>query len=244
MAPDPTIAIAFVAGFVSFVSPCVLPLVPGYLAYMSGVGTGEDVARTHPVVLATCFVLGFTAVFVALGASATLLGAFLRDNQTLFVRAGGIFLIFLGLVFMRALRVPWLERERRFHPRPGAGVWGSAMLGAAFAFGWSPCIGVTMAAVLTMAAGRGAGGGPAEGALLLAFYSLGLGVPFILAGIGTARVTGVVTWFRRHARGVNVASGLLLVAVGILFLTDRLFQISVWMQESFVAWGLDFWSAF
>jgi len=241
---DPTAPLAFVAGLVSFLSPCVLPLVPGYLSYMSGIGaTGDGTRRTvNTGAVALTFVLGFTLVFVALGATATYLGTFLRDNQTEFARIGGVLIILMGLVFMGAIKVPWLYREARFHPSPGAGLSGSLVLGVAFAFGWSPCIGATMGAVLTMAAGRGSTGGPVEGALLLAVYSLGLGLPFILSGLGVSKLTGAVKWLRTHTRTVNLVSGILLVAVGLLFVTGDLFRLSIWMQKTLTAVGLDFWS--
>ena len=240
---DPTVPIAFLAGLVSFLSPCVLPLVPGYLSFMSGYGAGEPArsgARSASAALA--FVAGFTAVFVALGASATLLGSLLRGNRELLTRAGGVFIIVLGLVFMGAIKIPSLYREARFHPTPRAGLWGSVLLGGAFAFGWSPCIGATMGAVLTMAAGNAATGGPLEGAMLLAVYSLGLGLPFVLAGLGIARLTGALSLLRRHVRTVNLVSGVLLIAVGALFVTDRLFELSAWMQQALIAADLDFWS--
>ena len=245
--PDPSAPIAFVAGLVSFLSPCVLPLVPGYLSYMSGLSTGEEgkVQRSFaPILAAVTFVAGFTLVFVALGATATLLGATLRDNRDILTRIGGVFIILMGLVFMGVLRIPFFYREARFHPSPGAGFFGSFTLGAAFAFGWSPCIGATMGAVLTMAAGRGTSGGPGEGAFLLFVYSLGLGLPFVLAGLGVSRLTTAVGWLRKHTRAVNLASGILLVAVGYLFLTDQLFEISIRMQKTFTALNLDFWSSF
>lgn len=182
---------------------------------------------------ALAFVAGFTAIFVALGASATLLGSVLRDYQEVLSQVGGVLIIALGLLFIGVIKVPWLSRERRFHPTPGAGLWGSAVLGAAFAFGWSPCIGATLGAVLTMAAGGSVAGGPAKGALLLAVYSLGLGVPFILAGLGVTRLTGAVRWLRRHTRAINLASGALLVGVGLLFVTGQFFQMSVWFQRTF-----------
>jgi cytochrome c-type biogenesis protein len=187
-------------------------------------------------------VLGFTLVFVALGATATLLGSFLHDHQQAIARVGGVLIVLMGLVFIGVLKVPWLYREARFHPTPGAGLWGSLVLGAAFAFGWSPCIGATMGAVLTMAAGRGTTGGPAEGAFLLAVYSLGLGLPFILSGLGVSRLTGAVKWLRARTRTVNLVSGALLIAVGILFITGDLFRLSIWMQKTFTALNLDFWS--
>jgi cytochrome c-type biogenesis protein len=243
---DPTVPIAFVAGLVSFLSPCVLPLVPGYLSYMSGLGAAEATTRRSlkTGAVAVAFVLGFTAVFVSLGATATALGSLLADYRSEITRLGGVVIIAMGLVFMGVLRLPWLYREARFHPTPHAGLWGSAVLGGAFAFGWSPCIGATMGAVLTMAAGTAASGGPAEGAFLLTIYSLGLGVPFVVAGLGVSRLTAAVTWLRRHTRTVNLASGALLVIVGILFVTGRLFELSIWMQRGFTSAGLDFWSSF
>jgi cytochrome c-type biogenesis protein len=240
---DPTVPIAFLAGLVSFLSPCVLPVVPGYLSFMSGYSAGDSVpSPKRSAAVALAFVAGFTAVFVALGASATLLGSLLRGNRELFTRAGGLFIIVLGLVFVGAVKLPWLYREARFHPTPRAGLWGSVILGGAFAFGWSPCIGATMGAVLTMAAGNAATGSVLEGAGLLAVYSLGLGLPFVLAGLGVARLTGVLTVLRRHIRAVNLVSGVLLIALGALFVTDRLFELSAWMQQAMTAADLDFWS--
>jgi cytochrome c-type biogenesis protein len=243
---NPTFPIAFVAGLVSFLSPCVLPLVPGYLSYMAGVGTGEaGRARSLPAAaVAGTFVLGFTLVFVALGATVTVLGSFLKDHQLLFARVGGVVIIGLGLVFMGLLKIPFLYREARFHPTPGAGFWGSLVLGGAFAFGWSPCIGATMGAVLLMAAGQSVSGGPGKGAVLMATYSLGLGLPFLLAGIGVSHLTKAVAWLRHHVRTINLISGALLVGVGLLFLTGQLFQLSIWMQKAFTAGHLDFWKGF
>jgi len=233
---DPSAPLAFAAGLLSFLSPCVLPLVPGYLSYMSGITADPAEGRRLPAWLVACtFVLGFTLVFIALGATATLLGSLLRENQKLLAQAGGLLIIVMGLIFMGAIKVPWLYREARFHPSPNAGLWGSVVLGAAFAFGWSPCIGATLGAVLAMAAGRGLSGGPAEGAFLLAMYSLGLGVPFILAGLGVSRLTSALAWFRRHVRTVNVVSGVLLIAVGLLMLTGQFFQLSIWLQKTFPA---------
>lgn len=243
---DPNVPIAFAAGVVSFLSPCVLPLVPGYLSYMSGMSSQEegDARTLHPAIAALAFVAGFGIVFVALGASATLLGETLRENRRLLARIGGVFIIGMGLIFMGIIKIPWLNREARFHPTPKAGLWGSVTLGSAFAFGWSPCIGPTMAAALAMAAGSSSIGGPAEGAFLLGVYALGLGLPFVLAGLGISRLTGAVQWLRRHIRAVNVVSGALLIVVGYLFVTEQLFQLSIWMQRTFTEGGLDFWSEF
>jgi cytochrome c-type biogenesis protein len=223
----------------------VLPLVPGYLSYMSGLGAAEEDSRRRAArtgLVAVVFVLGFTSVFVVLGATATLLGSLLSDNQRAIARVGGVVIIVMGLLFMGVIKVPWLYREARFHPTPGAGLWGSAVLGAAFAFGWTPCNGTTLGLALTMAAGRGATGGPGEGAFLLAVYSMGLGLPFIIAGFGVSRLTGTVSWLRRHTHTVTVASGALLVLVGILFATGEMFHISIWMNKTLTSAHLDFWS--
>ena len=244
MAADPSIPLAFAAGLVSFVSPCVLPIVPGYLSYMSGLEVAEeDKGGISTGIVALGFVLGFTAVFVSLGASATLLGSFLRDYQRELTIASGILIIFMGLVFMGALKIPFLYQERRFHPTTKSGFWGSTVLGAAFGFGWSPCIGATLGAVLTMAAGGSGEGGPAEGALLLAVYSLGLGVPFLLAGIGFSRLSGVLGWLRKRTRAINLASGVLLIVIGVLFVTDQFFRMSAWMQRELAEANVDFWTS-
>lgn len=240
---DPGPLAAFLAGLISFLSPCVLPLVPGYVSYMGGFGAGEvEVSPRRRTLDATRamsgFVGGFTLVFVALGATATLLGSFLSDYETVFLRVSGVLIILLGLVFMGVLKVPFLYREARFHPTPKAGFWGSVTLGAAFAFGWSPCIGATLGPILTMAAGRG-DAGVGRGAGLLAIYSLGLGIPFILAGLGVTHLTGAVKWLRTHTRAVTLVGGLFLVAMGVLFVTDQVFQISIWMQKAFDAIGLE-----
>jgi cytochrome c-type biogenesis protein len=243
---DPTVPIAFAAGLLSFLSPCVLPVVPAYLSYMSGVGTAEAVAR-RPLrtgAVAAAFVLGFSAVFVPLGVTATALGSLLAAYRFDIARIGGVLIALMGLAFMGVLKVPWLYREARFHPTPGAGLWGGAVLGSAFAFGWTPCIGLTLGTALTMAAGRASAGGPGEGALLLGAYSLGLGLPFVVAGLGFSRLDRAVAWLRRHARAVNVASGCLLVAVGVLFVTDQLFRISIWVNRAMATSGLDFWLTF
>ena len=240
---DPGPFAAFFAGIISFLSPCVLPLVPGYVSYMSGLGAAEaDYSARRRTIDATRamsgFVLGFTLVFVALGATATLLGSFLSDYEVLFMRISGVFIILLGLVFLGVLKVPFLYREARFHPTTKAGFWGSVTLGAAFAFGWSPCIGATLGPILTLAAGRG-DGNVGEGAGLLAIYSLGLGVPFILAGLGVSHLTGAVKWLRTHTRTITLIGGVFLIAMGLLFLTNQVFQVSIWMQRLFDAIGLD-----
>ncbi|HWC12964.1 MAG TPA: cytochrome c biogenesis protein CcdA [Actinomycetota bacterium] len=230
--------LAFGAGALSFLSPCVLPLVPGYVSYMSGLGGTETEARSprRAGLMALLFVAGFTTVFVPLGVTASLLGSFLDQNRVLFTRIGGAFIILMGLVFLGVIKIPLLYREARFHPTPNAGSLGSFVLGLAFAFGWSPCIGPILGASLTLAAGQD----PSRGALLLLFYSLGLGVPFVLAGLGIARLTGVVAALRRHTRVLMTTSGVLLIVMGLLFMTDSLFRMSIWIQRGFDRLGLDF----
>jgi cytochrome c-type biogenesis protein len=240
---DPGPIAAFLAGLISFLSPCVLPLVPGYVSYMGGLSAGDvelsPRRRTLDATRAMAgFVGGFTVVFVALGATATILGRFLSDYEDIFLKVSGVLIILLGLVFLGVVKIPFLYREARFHPSAKAGFWGSATLGAAFAFGWSPCIGATLGPILAMAAGRG-DGSAAQGAGLLAVYSLGLGVPFILAGLGVTRLTGAVKWLRTHTRTITWVGGVFLIGMGILFLTDRVFEISIWMQRLFNAVGLE-----
>ena len=239
---DPGVFAAFFAGLISFLSPCVLPLVPGYVAYMSGLGAGEagDAGRRRidATRAMSGFVLGFSAIFVALGATATLLGDFLREYKDVLTRLSGVIVITLGLVFLGVLKIPFLYREARFHPTPTAGFWGSVTLGGAFAFGWSPCIGATLAPILAMAAGDG-DGGAGRGALLLGIYSLGLGVPFVAAGLGASHLTGAVRWLRKRSRGITLVGGAFLIGMGLLLVTDRVFELSIWMQKAFDAIGLE-----
>jgi cytochrome c-type biogenesis protein len=233
--------VAFGAGIVSFLSPCVLPLVPSYLSMMSGVGTAELTMATKPdqkrLVRSTLlFVAGFTAVFAVLEASATGLGDTLQAHQqTLDVIAGGL-IIFAGLIFAGLLRPAWLLRERRFHVAPSQlGTWAAPVMGMAFAFGYTPCIGPALASVLALAADGNTLG---RGEAMLVVYSLGLGVPFVLAGVGFARLTGVFSFVRRHTRVINVVSGLLLAALGVLLVTDNLHILSTWASDLLSAIGL------
>lgn len=218
-------AAAFAAGFVSFVSPCVLPLIPGYLSFVSGVGFDELGARSRRVATTTAlFVLGFGLMFVALGAGAAWFGnALLVHRRTLEIVAG-IFIVFAGIVYAglpvprallseRRVRVP-IDRSNQFAP---------LLTGVAFAIGWTPCIGPTLAAILALAAG---GGHPEQGAVLLGVYSLGLGVPFLLFGLLFTRALGLVAALRRHWRLVSVASGALLVTFGVLLATGTLVRLT------------------
>jgi cytochrome c-type biogenesis protein len=217
-------AAAFAAGFVSFVSPCVLPLIPGYLSFVSGIGFDQLGARPRRVVAATAlFVLGFTAMFVAFGAGAAWFGSALLRNRRSLEIAAGVFIALAGLVYAGVPLPRALLAERRPElPRRGGAVT-PALAGVAFALGWTPCVGPTLAAILALAAG---GGHPAQGAVLLGVYSLGLGVPFLLFGLLFTRTLSLVGALRLHWRAVSLASGALLVAFGVLLATGELVRLT------------------
>ena len=217
------LVIAFAAGVVAFTSPCVLPLVPGYLSFVSGVGFDELGSRPRTVVRSTAaFVAGFTAMFVALGAGAAWFGNALLENRRALEIAAGVFVILAALTFVGTPLPGFLSRELRLRPG-GAGLPAAALLGVAFAVGWTPCVGPTLAAILTLSAG---GESPSEGAILLAAFSLGLGLPFLAFGLVFTRSLGLVGWFRRHRRVVSLASASLLAAFGVLLITGQLVEMT------------------
>jgi cytochrome c-type biogenesis protein len=241
MTADITIFAAFLAGVASFLSPCVLPLVPPYLVYLAGT-TLERLAGAEPVrvvrrdvvAAAGLFVLGFTTVFVALGASASVIGAVVRAYSDLFATLAGVAIIVMGLHFLGLTRIDLLMREKRMTmPRP-VGLWGAYVMGLAFAFGWTPCIGPILAAILAVAASQST---VAKGAGLLAIYSLGLGVPFMLAAIAIEPFAGFIGLFRAHLAKVEKVMGGLLVLTGIAFLTGFVTQASFWLLEAFPVLG-------
>jgi cytochrome c-type biogenesis protein len=217
-------AVAFAAGFLSFTSPCVLPLVPGYLSYVSGVGVDELGAQPRRVTVTTAwFVAGFAAMFVALGAGAAWFGSALLEHRRSLEIVAGSFVVFAGLTFagvglpvrlLREVRLPW--------PR-GGGPITPALAGVAFAIGWTPCVGPTLAAILALSAG---GASPAQGAVLLAVYALGLGVPFLGFGLLFTRAITLVRVLRRHWRVVNITAGVLLVSFGVLLATGELAELT------------------
>lgn len=232
-----SVLLAFAAGIVSFLSPCVLPIVPGYISYVAG----DSVQRARPDAQArvaalgasAMFVAGFSAVFIASGASASALGQlFMRYRYEANFAAGAIVLLF-GLVMLGAWRwLPWLARDVRPHPRVrGGNALGSLVLGAAFAFGWTPCIGPVLGAILALTAA----GTSASGVALLAAYALGLGVPFLLAAVFVDRVARVTRRLRRVGAGLQAAAGLVMVALGLAIMSDRLTLVSLWLLESFPA---------
>jgi cytochrome c-type biogenesis protein len=210
------VPVAVLAGLVSFLSPCVLPLVPGYLGYVTGL-TGVDLDRQRRgrmVAGVGLFVAGFTAVYVVLGWSVGALGAALQEHATLLQRVLGVMTVVLGLVFAGWL--PGLEGSRRLDVRPAAGLAGAPMLGAVFALGWTACTGPTLAAILALG---GLGGNPGRGALLATFYCLGLGIPFLVAALAYRRAMAAFDVVRRHRVAVMRAGGLMLVVVGVLLAT-------------------------
>lgn len=210
--------VALTAGLVSFFSPCVVPLLPGYLSYVSGVGVQDlDSGRRSRVVLgAALFVLGFSAVFVAGGALFGYAGRELVAYQRELSIATGILLVVVGLVFAGGLGL--LQRDLRIHAVPAVGLGMAPALGVFFAVGWTPCIGPTLSAVLGLSVAAD-DATAARGALLAAVYCLGLGVPFLLAALGFARFSRSVRWFREHQRAISIAGGAVLVAVGLLLVT-------------------------
>jgi cytochrome c-type biogenesis protein len=218
------LAIAFAAGVVSFTSPCVLPLVPGYLSFVSGVGFDELGDRPRRVTASTsAFVAGFTAMFVAFGAGAAWFGSFLLENRRPLEITAGIFIIVAAVTFLGLPLPRLLSTERRLALRPSGSMAASGLTGVAFAIGWTPCVGPTLAAILTLSAG---GGGAAEGAVLLGAFSLGLGLPFLLFGLAFTRSLGLVRWLRRRWRVVSVGSAAVLVAFGALLISGDLVRLT------------------
>lgn len=225
----------FAAGFVSFTSPCVLPLIPGYLSFVSGVGFGELGARPRRVVTATAaFVAGFGATFVALGAGAAWFGNVLLTNRRSLEIAAGVFIVLAGLIYMGAPMPRSLLAERRIDLHaPGRQLVTALLAGVAFAIGWTPCVGPTLAAVLALAAGSS----PEQGAVLLGVYSLGLGIPFLLSGLAFTRALGFVGKLRRHWRLVSMGSGALLVGFGVLLALGELTRLTTQLSR-FTGWQI------
>ena len=235
---DPGVAFAFLAGLASFVTPCVLPLVPGYLSLVSGVSVaefqaGETVDSGRVLRSTLLFVAGFTLVFVALGATASALGSLLQDYRQVLDRAAGIVVIVMGLFLAGVVSPKLLVVERRFHvPVSRLGAVAPPLMGMAFALGWTPCIGPILGAVLTQAESEATLG---RGVTLLFAYSLGLGVPFVYTGLAFGRMTAVFSWVRRHFRIINLVSGLALTLFGVLLLTDNVTWLSLRLIDFFDA---------
>ena len=240
--PDTTVIAAFAVGFVSFISPCVLPLVPGYLSTVSGVSLADlqsgDRRLSRVLWPAVIFCLSFTVMFVALGMSATALGSVLVDNRDTLDKVAGGLIVALGLLFLLTPFVPRLNREWRPEAlirRAGSG--GPVIAGAAFAFAWTPCVGPTLGAILTAASTQQSVG---EGGVLLMFYSAGLAVPFLLTAIAFNRATGTFRWLRDRYVVITAVSGVVLIAMGVLVFTGELTRLNIEAQRLLGELGLDF----
>lgn len=227
------VLLAFAAGVLGFLSPCVVPLIPGYLSFVSGLSLVEmslEERREHlgRVLLATTlFVLGFATVFTGLGASASALGGVILDHRLLLTRLGGAVVIVMGLAVLGIVSVPGFSRERRFQmERRPLGLLGAYPVGMAFAFGWTPCVGPVLTAVLTLAATTQT---VSSGALLLFVYSLGLGLPFLLTAVLMTAAFDTMGWLRRNARSISTVSGVFLLVMGAAMVTDMLFRFNTWI---------------
>ena len=239
MGADVTILAALLAGLVSFLSPCVLPLVPPYLVFLAGTSL-ERLAEAEPpprvrrdtVIAAVLFVLGFSTIFVALGASASVVGALMRFYANELAVVAGIAIIIMGLHFLGVTPIALLYRQARIDVAKPVGLWGAYVMGLAFALGWTPCIGPILAAILAVAAAKAT---VAKGAGLLAVYSLGLGLPFVIAALAVEPFAAFLTRFRAHLAYVERVMGGLLVLTGIGFLAGVFTQLNSWLIETFPA---------
>jgi cytochrome c-type biogenesis protein len=238
---DVSIPAALIAGLVSFLSPCVLPLVPPYIVYLAGTSLErladpdtKPAAKRTTVLAALLFVAGFSTVFVALGAGASAIGGVLRAYSYWLSMIAGVAIIVMGLHFLGVTRIGLLAREKRLDVAKPVGLWGAYVMGLAFAFGWTPCIGPILAAILAVAASEAT---VAKGAGLLAVYSAGLGIPFLLAAFAIEPFAAFLVRFRRYLPTVEKAMGGLLVLTGIAFLMGWVTQASFWLLEAFPALG-------
>jgi cytochrome c-type biogenesis protein len=233
---------ALAAGVVSFLSPCVLPLVPGYLSAVSGVSPNElERAGWRRVLMPSLlFVASFSAIFVALGLTATGLGSALRDHEELLSKIAAALMIAMGVLFVASLFVARLNREWHVEAlMERAGKGGPIVAGAAFAIAWTPCIGPTLGAILSAASLTGSAG---RGAFLLAVYSAGLAIPFLLSAVAFSRMTTAFAVVKRHYGAIVAAGGLILIAMGVLIWTDELTRLNVEAQRWMTELGVDFWS--
>lgn len=239
----PAILIALSAGILSFISPCVLPIVPPYLAYMSGISLEDisDNSATRRRVLwpALFFVMGLSTVFLLLGFTASAFGSFFLQYQDVLSKISGAVVIVFGLHFLGLFNIKFLEREFRFNAdKKGNGsvsVLGAYLLGLAFAFGWTPCIGPQLGAILSIAAQEAS---VSRGTLLLAFYALGLGIPFLLSALFLERSMGIMQKLKRHMTGIKRSMGILLIVVGLALITGSFSSVSFWLLDTFERLGI------
>ncbi len=239
--PNVTIAAALAAGMLSFLSPCVLPLVPPYLVYLTGASLErfadaepEPRVRRETIVAALLFVLGFSTVFVALGASASAIGGIVRAYSGELAILAGVVIIVMGLHFLGLTPIGLLMREKRFQVAKPVGLWGAYLMGLAFALGWTPCIGPILAAILAVAASEAT---VTRGAGMLAIYSLGLGIPFVAAAFAIEPFAAFLARFRAYLGLVEKAMGGLLIITGIAFLTGAVTNVSFWLLDTFPMLG-------
>lgn len=236
-----SIRLAFAAGLISFLSPCVLPLLPAYLSFMTGLTTAElsdgDRSTAQVMVPAVLFVLGFTLVFVGLGASASLLGSLLSQYRVGLERVAGLVVVAFGVLMLGVVKVPWLYGEARvdLSKARAFGKGAALVMGVAFAAGWTPCVGPILGSILTLA---GSTGSAAQGALLLLAYSAGLGVPFLLVALAFGRLRPLLGWLNRHALVVNRVAGVILIVVGVLIFSGRLALLGNYLSGVLPSWGL------
>ncbi len=230
----PALIVALVAGLASFLSPCVLPIVPPYLAYMSGIAMRDiENKKGQPKIIFTAlfFVLGLSSVFIFLGFSASAIGVVFFEYQVLLNTIAGLVIMLFGLHFLDIYRLKFLDREARFEVGSNQGtIFGSYVLGLAFAFGWTPCIGPQLGAILSLAASNAS---IAKGTVLLAFYAIGLGIPFLIFAIFINRLERTLNFLKRYFKIIERVMGLLLWTVGLLMLTGGFSSISFWLLETF-----------
>jgi cytochrome c-type biogenesis protein len=233
----PAMFVALLAGVISFLSPCVLPIVPPYLAYMSGVSLADlqnqTSARNRALLPALFFVMGLSTVFLFLGFTASAIGAAFLQYQSYFNTVAGVLVMAFGAHFIGVYRIPFLDREARLDAGDrGGSAFGAYILGLAFAFGWTPCIGPQLGAILSLAASEAS---VTRGTLLLGIYAAGLGIPFLLVAAFLPRLTGVMGWMKRHMDRIEKVMGLLLWTIGLLMLTGGFSAFSFWLLETFPA---------
>lgn len=239
-----TFFFAFSAGFLSFVSPCVLPLIPSYVSYITGISFedlvegGEEKNFTKVTLYnSLAFILGFTIVFVSLGASSSYFGSLLRDYQELIMRVGGILVIVFGLFIMGVLKLDFINRDKKFHlQEKPAGYIGSVFVGIVFAAGWTPCIGPLLGSILSIATSEGS---VLFGVELLFVYSIGLGIPFLITSLALNTFLRHVPKVTKHMRVITTISGLILIAIGLLLVTDRFAELSNLFQSMGLGWDID-----
>jgi len=243
MVESPSLALAFAAGLISFVSPCVLPLVPGYLAAVTGTGAAvEDRRRVsgRALLRSLLFVATFSTIFVLLGLSATAIGSFLFDNRPTLNKVAGGVIVGMGIVFIASIFLVRLNRE--WHPEAliqRAGRGGPVLAGAAFAIAWTPCVGPTLGAILSLASNSSTTG---TGALLLAVYSAGLAIPFLFATLAFNAASRSFAFFKRHYAAIQVGAGVVLIAMGVLVFTGELFHLNIEAQKALDRLGIDFFN--